>query len=49
MIAAMRDKLIHHDFQVNWKIVWNVLTMELSPLKVHIERMLQDSHSNSPS
>lgn len=26
MMAAMRDKLIHHYFQVNWMIVWNVLT-----------------------
>jgi uncharacterized protein with HEPN domain len=43
MMAAMRDKLIHHYFQENWKIVWNVLTMELPPLKVHIERILQDS------
>jgi uncharacterized protein with HEPN domain len=43
MMAAMRDKLIHHYFQVNWKIVWNVLTTELPPLKVHIERILQDS------
>lgn len=38
-MAAMRDKLIHHYFQK----IWNVLATELPPLKVNIERMLQDS------
>ena len=48
MMAAMRDKLIHHYFQVNWKIVWNVLTKEIPPLKVQIERMLLEPRANSP-
>jgi len=42
MMAGMRDRLIHHYFQVNWKIVWNVLTKEIPLLKVQIEKMLQE-------
>jgi uncharacterized protein with HEPN domain len=49
MMAAMRDKLIHRYFQVNWRIVWNVLTMEIPPLKVQIEEILQESQPKSPS
>jgi uncharacterized protein with HEPN domain len=49
MMAAMRDKLIHRYFQVNWRIVWNVLTTEIPPLKVQIERILQGPHANLPS
>ncbi len=49
MMAAMRDKLIRHYFQVNCKIVWNVLTKEIPPLKVQIERMLLEQRANSPS
>ena len=49
MMAAMRDKLIHRYFQVNWKIVWNVLTTEIPILQVQIEKILQDSHIDSPS
>jgi uncharacterized protein with HEPN domain len=46
MMAAMRDKLIHRYFQVNWRIVWNVLTMEIPPLKIQIEKILQELHAN---
>ena len=49
MMAAMRDKLIHRYFQVNWRIVWNVLTMEIPPLKIQIEKILQESHAKSLS
>ena len=49
MMAAMRDKLIHRYFQVNWKIVWNVLTTEIPILEAQIEKILQDSHTASPS
>jgi len=47
MMAGMRDKLIHHYFQVNWKIVWNVLTKEVPMLKIQIERILQEPLANS--
>lgn len=49
MMAAMRDKLIHRYFQVNWKIVWNVLAAEIPILQVQIEKILLDSNTNSPS
>lgn len=49
MMAAMRDKLIHRYFQVNWKIVWNVLTAEIPMLQAQIEKTLQDEHTDSPS
>lgn len=49
MMAAMRDKLIHRYFQVNWKIVWNVLTTEIPILQAQIEKILLDSNTNSPS
>ncbi len=42
MMAGMRDRLIHHYFHVNWKIVWNVLTKEIPLLKVQIEKILQE-------
>ena len=29
LIAGMRDKLIHHYFNVNWRIVWDVLIREV--------------------
>jgi uncharacterized protein with HEPN domain len=48
MMAAMRDKLIHHYFQVNWKIVWNVLTTEIPQLRIQVESIHQESHANSP-
>lgn len=47
MMAAMRDKLIHHYFQVNWKIVWNVLIRELPLLKIRIEQMLKDPNTKT--
>ena len=42
MMAGMRDRLIHRYFQVNWKIVWNVLTKEILLLNVQIEGMLRE-------
>jgi len=47
MMAAMRDKLIHRYFQVNWKIVWNVLISEIPILVAQIEKILQDVHTDS--
>ena len=49
MMAAMRDKLIHRYFQANWQIVWNVLISEIPILEAQIEKILQDSHTDSPS
>ncbi len=38
MMAAMRDKLIHRYFQVNWKIVWNVPTAEIPFCRPRLRR-----------
>lgn len=32
-IAAMRDRLVHHYFGVNWMILWDVVQERLAPLK----------------
>ena len=49
MMAVMRDKLIHRYFQVNWKIVWNVLTAEIPILQAQIEKILKDADTDSSS
>ena len=32
-IAGLRDKLIHHYFEVDWEIVWDVVTVRLPSLE----------------
>lgn len=32
-MAGLRDKLIHHYFGVNWKIVWDVIINRIPELK----------------
>ena len=39
-IAGMRDRLIHHYFDVNWEILWDVLKEGLPELKVQVEKIL---------
>jgi uncharacterized protein with HEPN domain len=39
-VAGMRDKMIHHYFGINLKILWNTANNDLQPLKVTIETML---------
>ncbi|GAC1378456.1 MAG: DUF86 domain-containing protein [Hymenobacter sp.] len=41
-MARMRDKIVHHYFDVNYSIVWNVLQNELKPLRQTVELMLRD-------
>jgi uncharacterized protein with HEPN domain len=36
----MRDRLIHDYFGVDLAIVWNVVRVELAPLRTRIERLL---------
>ena len=38
MMAAMRDKLIHRYFLVNWKIVWNVLPQKFPFCRPRLRR-----------
>ncbi|GAC1602932.1 MAG: hypothetical protein NVS3B25_31360 [Hymenobacter sp.] len=40
--ARARDKIVHHYFDVNYSIVWNVLQNELKPLRQTVELMLRD-------
>jgi uncharacterized protein with HEPN domain len=39
-IAAMRDKLIHHYFGVDYEIVWDVITNNLTTLQSQLEAIL---------
>jgi uncharacterized protein with HEPN domain len=41
-IAAMRDRLVHHYFGVNWMILWDVVQERLSPLKAAVQEILGD-------
>jgi uncharacterized protein with HEPN domain len=36
-IAGMRDKLIHSYFDIDFELVWNVVTEKIPALKVQIE------------
>ena len=38
VMAAMRDKLIHHYFGVDYEIVWDVAVNKASVLQLQIER-----------
>ena len=44
-IAGMRDKLIHHYFGVDLKIVWNTIKKDIPQLKEWILRILKDLES----
>jgi uncharacterized protein with HEPN domain len=41
-IAGTRDRLIHHYFQVDYKIVWNIIQVELPPLEKAMQDILKD-------
>ena len=40
-IAGMRDKVIHRYFEINWQIVWSVITDDLPELEPGIAALLQ--------
>ncbi len=46
-IAAMRDRLIHAYFGVDYDIVWDVVTNKVPALEQQIEQILQ-KEQNSP-
>ena len=41
-IAGMRDKVIHRYFEINWQIVWNVITDDLPTLEPKISALLDE-------
>ncbi|MDO9324907.1 MAG: DUF86 domain-containing protein [Methanoregula sp.] len=41
-IAGMRDKVIHRYFEINWQIVWNVITDDLPALELKIAALLKE-------
>lgn len=41
-IARMRDKLIHQYFGVNLDLVWKTIKRDLSRLKEHVSRILEE-------
>lgn len=45
LVAGMRDRLIHKYEDVNWTIVWNVVTVELPPLLIKL-RVIQSQLEN---
>lgn len=40
-MTAMRDRLIHGYFSVDYDIVWDVVTKKLPDLRVEIERLIE--------
>jgi uncharacterized protein with HEPN domain len=42
LMTGMRDKLIHHYFGVDLKVVWKTATEDLPGLEVQIKEVLQD-------
>jgi len=46
-IARMRDKLIHHYFGVNLRVVWNTVQEDILPLKKAVEQILEEADKNS--
>ena len=38
----MRDKVIHRYFEINWQIVWNVITDDLPTLEPKISALLDE-------
>ena len=41
-LAAVRDKLIHHYFGVNFEIVWNIVKEELPEIILPLEEILKN-------
>lgn len=46
-MAGMRDKLIHEYFGIDLDIVWEVVSVELPPLKPLVQQVLEDIDSEN--
>ena len=46
-MAGMRDKLIHEYFGIDLDIVWEVISVELPPIKPFVQQVLEDIDSEN--
>ena len=44
-MIALRNRLIHGYFVVDYEIVWDIVTNELPALRKHLEEILEESGS----
>jgi uncharacterized protein with HEPN domain len=40
-MAKMRDRVIHHYFDINWKIVWDVISTEIPVLEPRLSKIIE--------
>ncbi len=45
-VAGLRDRLIHHYFEVDWKVVWDVVINKLPELQDRIEAIVAELQEN---
>ena len=45
----MRDKVIHRYFEINWQIVWNVITEDLPAIEPKIAALKRETGAASGS
>jgi len=45
-IAGMRDKVIQRYFEINWQIVWNVITEDLPEIEPKIAALEREANAN---
>lgn len=47
-IAGLRDILIHHYFEIEVDIVWDIVQNKLPELKIQVEAILRDADERDP-
>jgi len=48
-MSQTRDRIIHRYFDINWQIVWDLITIELPVLEPKISAIIRDLDRNSSS
>ncbi|MGB8219976.1 MAG: HepT-like ribonuclease domain-containing protein [Methanoregula sp.] len=46
-MSQTRDRIIHRYFDINWQIVWDLITIELPVLEPKISAIIRDLDRNS--
>lgn len=41
-IGRFRDRIVHHYFELDIDIIWEIITIHLTPLETHVENLLQE-------